>query len=55
MTGNSSGSVANGGKASLVGGQTGAVAGSQSSGHQPVEFNHAINYVNKIKVYIFLV
>lgn len=25
--------------------------GSTSGGHQPVEFNHAINYVNKIKVH----
>ncbi len=29
---------------------TGAT-GSTSGGHQPVEFNHAINYVNKIKVH----
>ena len=29
-------------------------AGSTTSAHQPVEFNHAINYVNKIKVHSLL-
>jgi len=28
----------------------GGGASGQGPGHQPVEFNHAINYVNKIKV-----
>ncbi len=31
----------------------GGTTGSTSGGHQPVEFNHAINYVNKIKVHLY--
>ena len=45
-----------GGKPATAGGQSGTATtptsapGQQGAGHQPVEFNHAINYVNKIKV-----